>query len=49
MNIESVTEDCENEFLKSLSIAVLVVFTVYLRQRGSSQSKRVAAPHHENE
>ncbi|HYE07533.1 MAG TPA: DUF6766 family protein [Planctomycetota bacterium] len=42
-------ESFQNWQSEFLSIAVLVVFTIYLRQRGSSQSKPVAAPHHENE
>ena len=40
-------ESFQNWQSEFLSVAVLVVFTIYLRQRGSPQSKPVAAPHHE--
>lgn len=42
-------ESFQNWQSEFLSIAVLVVFTIYLRQRGSPQSKPVAAPHSETE
>lgn len=37
-------QNWQSEFL---SVAALVVLSIYLRQEGSSQSKRVAAPHEE--
>jgi hypothetical protein len=40
-------ESFQNWQSEFLSVAALVVFTIYLRQRGSSQSKPVAAPHDE--
>jgi hypothetical protein len=40
-------ESFQNWQSEFLSVAVLVVFSIYLRQRGSSQSKPVAAPHGE--
>ncbi len=42
-------ESFQNWQSEFLSIALLVVLTVYLRQRGSAQSKPVASPHHANE
>ncbi len=42
-------ESFQNWQSEFLSVAVLVVFTVFLRQRGSSQSKPVATPHLQNE
>lgn len=42
-------ESFQNWQSEFLSIAVLVALTVFLRQRGSSQSKPVAAPHRANE
>lgn len=42
-------ESFQNWQSEFLSIAVLVVFTIFLRQRGSPQSKPVAAPHSETE
>src|SRR5687767_622637 len=42
-------ESFQNWQSEFLSIAVLVVFSVFLRQRGSSQSKPVATPHLQNE
>jgi|KBSSwiStaDraftv2_1062776.scaffolds.fasta_scaffold211652_2 hypothetical protein len=38
-------ESFQNWQSEFLSVAVLVVLSIYLRQRGSPQSKRVAAPH----
>ena len=40
--IEAVFENWESEFL---AIGAMIVLSIYLRQRGSSQSKPVAAPH----
>ncbi|HEY6554989.1 MAG TPA: DUF6766 family protein [Vicinamibacteria bacterium] len=40
-------ESFQNWQSEFLSVAVLVVLSVYLRQRGSPQSKPVAAPHYE--
>jgi uncharacterized protein DUF6766 len=40
-------ESFQNWQSEFLSVAVLVVLSIYLRQRGSPQSKRVAAPHSE--
>ncbi|HET9252778.1 MAG TPA: DUF6766 family protein [Candidatus Eisenbacteria bacterium] len=40
-------ESFQNWQSEFLSVAALVVLSIYLRQRGSSQSKPVAAPHHE--
>ncbi len=40
-------ESFQNWQSEFLSMAVLMVFTVFLRQRGSSQSKPVATPHHQ--
>ncbi len=37
-------QNWQSEFL---AIGVMVIFTVYLRQRGSPESKPVGAPHHE--
>jgi hypothetical protein len=42
-------ESFQNWQSEFLSIAALVYFTVYLRQRRSPQSKPVATPHHEQE
>ncbi len=38
-------ESFENWQSEFLSVAVLVLFSIYLRERGSPQSKPVAAPH----
>lgn len=40
-------ESFQNWQSEFLSVAALVVLSIYLRQRGSPQSKPVAAPHHE--
>jgi hypothetical protein len=40
-------ESFQNWQSEFLSIAVLVVLGIYLRERGSPESKPVAAPHHE--
>jgi hypothetical protein len=40
-------ESFQNWQSEFLSIAMLIVLSIYLRERGSSQSKRVAAPHDE--
>jgi hypothetical protein len=42
-------ESFQNWQSEFLSVGVLFVFTIYLRERGSPQSKPVAAPHDENE
>jgi hypothetical protein len=42
--IEAVFENWESEFLQ---MSAFVAFTVFLRQRGSPESKPVAAPHDE--
>ena len=42
--IEAVFENWESEFL---AIGAMIVLSIYLRQRGSSQSKPVASPHGE--
>jgi hypothetical protein len=42
-------ESFQNWQSEFLSIAVLVVFSIYLRQKGSPQSKPVHAPHSETE
>ena len=36
-------QNWQSEFL---AVGTMAIFTVYLRQRGSSQSKPVGAPHH---
>lgn len=41
---ESTLENWQSEFL---AVGVMVVFTIYLRQRGSPESKAVGAPHDE--
>ena len=41
---ESTLQNWQSEFL---AIGVMAVFTIYLRQRGSEQSKPVGAPHDE--
>jgi hypothetical protein len=41
---ESTLQNWQSEFL---AIGVMAVFTIYLRQRGSEQSKPVGAPHEE--
>ena len=41
---ESTLQNWQSEFL---AVGSMVVFSVYLRQRGSTQSKPVGAPHHE--
>ena len=40
-------ESFQNWQSEFLSVGVLVVLSVFLRQRGSPESKPVAAPHHE--
>jgi len=40
-------ESFQNWQSEFLSVGALIVLSIYLRERGSSQSKRVAAPHHE--
>ncbi len=37
-------QNCQSEFL---AVGVLIVASIYLRQRGSSESKPVASPHYE--
>ena len=39
-------ESFQNWQSEFLSIAVLIVLGIYLRERGSPESKPVAAPHH---
>ena len=39
-------ESFQNWQSEFLSIAVLVLFSIFLRQRGSPESKQVHAPHH---
>jgi hypothetical protein len=41
---ESTLQNWQSEFL---AVGSMVIFSVYLRQRGSTQSKPVGAPHHE--
>jgi hypothetical protein len=41
---ESTLQNWQSEFL---AVGSMAIFTVYLRQRGSTQSKPVGAPHHE--
>jgi hypothetical protein len=41
---ENTLQNWQSEFL---AVGVLVVFTIYLRQRGSPESKPVGAPHDE--
>jgi hypothetical protein len=41
---ERTLENWQSEFL---AVGTMVVFTIYLRQRGSPESKPVGAPHHE--
>jgi hypothetical protein len=43
---EATFENWQSEFL---AVAVIVGASVYLRQRGSPESKAVAEPHHETE
>ena len=40
---EATLQNWQSEFL---AVGSMVIFSVYLRQRGSSQSKPVGAPHH---
>jgi len=40
-------ESFQNWQSEFFSVAALVVLTIFLRERGSAQSKEVAAPHHE--
>jgi uncharacterized protein DUF6766 len=40
-------ESFQNWQSEFFSVAVLVVLTIFLRERGSAQSKEVTAPHHE--
>lgn len=42
-------ESFQNWQSEFLSVMAIVVFSVFLRQKGSSQSKPVDAPHYENE
>jgi hypothetical protein len=37
-------QNWQSEFL---AVGSLIVLSIFLRQRGSSQSKQVASPHHE--
>ncbi len=41
---ETTLQNWQSEFL---AVGVMVVFTIYLRQRGSPESKPVGAPHDE--
>jgi hypothetical protein len=41
---ESTLQNWQSEFL---AVGTMAVFTIYLRQRGSPESKPVGAPHHE--
>jgi hypothetical protein len=41
---EKTLQNWQSEFL---AVGTMVVFTIYLRQRGSPESKPVGAPHHE--
>ena len=41
---ERTLQNWQSEFL---AVGVMVVFTIYLRQRGSPESKPVGAPHEE--
>ena len=41
---EKTLQNWQSEFL---AVGVMVVFTIYLRQRGSPESKPVGAPHDE--
>ena len=41
---EKTLQNWQSEFL---AVGTMAVFTIYLRQRGSSESKPVGAPHHE--
>jgi Domain of unknown function (DUF6766) len=41
---ESTLQNWQSEFL---AVGSMAVFTIYLRQRGSPESKPVGAPHHE--
>jgi hypothetical protein len=41
---EKTLQNWQSEFL---AVGVMVVFTIYLRQRGSPESKPVGAPHEE--
>jgi hypothetical protein len=41
---EKTLQNWQSEFL---AVGTLVVFTIYLRQRGSAESKPVGAPHDE--
>jgi len=38
-------QNWQSEFL---AVGTMVAFSIYLRQRGSSESKPVGAPHHES-
>lgn len=44
--IEAVAENWQSEFL---SVGVLVVLSIFLREKGSSQSKEMESPHSETE
>ncbi len=39
-------QNWQSEFL---AIASMVVFAIWLRQKGSPESKSITTPHHENE
>jgi hypothetical protein len=41
---EKTLQNWQSEFL---AVGTMAVFTIYLRQRGSAESKPVGAPHHE--
>ena len=41
---DNTLQNWQSEFL---AVGSMVIFSVYLRQRGSTQSKPVGAPHHE--
>jgi hypothetical protein len=41
---EKTLQNWQSEFL---AVGTMAVFTIYLRQRGSSESKPVGAPHHD--
>ena len=41
---EATLQNWQSEFL---AVGTMVIFTVYLRQRGSPESKPVGAPHEE--
>ena len=47
MNPDFWEKTLQNWQLEFLAVGVMVAFTVYLRQRGSPESKPVGAPHDE--